>query len=187
MKRKEVILFMTVGTGTHLNSDEESSTILARKLYYTINKIHPNHVVFFASDKSKETIKYIEELFRKDNDEFIPQEDYQIVTISAIDDLNVCFEAYESKIWELDYMDDTDYQIIMDYTSGTKTMSAAMASCGMFYSKDLISIGGDRSTGEVSMGTEIINYQNIYKIYDKFALMRTRFNFNANRFRASTF
>lgn len=175
---------MTVGTGTNLNSNEENAMTLARKLYYTINKIHPNHVVFFASDKSKATIKYIEELFEKDNDEFIPEEDYQIVTINAIDDLNVCFEAYESKIWEFDYFDDTDYQIIMDYTSGTKTMSAAMASCGMFYSKDLISIGGDRSTGEVSMGTEIINYQNIYKIYDKFALMRTRSNFNANRFRA---
>ncbi len=70
----------------------------------------------------------------------------------------------------------------MDYTSGTKTMSAAMACCGMFYSKDLISIGGDRSTGEVSAGTEIINYQNLYKIYDKFALMRIRNNFNSNPF-----
>ena len=184
MKRKEVILFMTVGTGTHLNSDEEGSRTLARKLYYTIGKIHPNHVVFFASEKSKETIGYIEELFRKDDDEFIPDEDYQIVTISAIDDLNTCFETYESKIWEFDYLSDKDYQIIMDYTSGTRTMSAAMASCGMFYSKDLISVVGDRTTGEVSMGTEILNYQNLYKIYDKFALMRIRNNFNANRFMA---
>ncbi|MBE6501995.1 MAG: TIGR02710 family CRISPR-associated protein [Methanobrevibacter thaueri] len=185
MKRKEVVLFMTVGTGTNLNSSEESSKTLARKLYYTIEKIRPIHVVFFASDKSKETIGYIEELFTMDNDEFIAGEDYQIVEISAIDDLNTCFEAYESKIWEFDYIDDeNDYKIIMDYTSGTKTMSAAMASCGMFYSKDLISVGGDRSTGEVSRGTEIINYQNIYKIYDKFVLMRTRYNFNANRFMA---
>ena len=175
---------MTVGTGTNLNSNEESSMMLARKLYYTITKIHPHHVIFFASDKSKETIKYVEELFLKDDDEFIKDEDYQIVLINAIDDLNTCFEAYESKIWELYTAKDNDYQIIMDYTSGTKTMSAAMASCGMFYSKDLISVGGDRSTGEVSRGTEIINYQNIYKIYDKFALMRVRYNFNANRFMA---
>ncbi|MEE1150859.1 MAG: TIGR02710 family CRISPR-associated CARF protein [Methanobrevibacter sp.] len=184
MKRKEVILFMTVGTGTNLNINEENSQNHAQKLYYTINKIRPDKVIFFASDKSKGTVEYIEELFQKDNDEFILDEDYQIVIINAIDDLNTCFEAYESKIWELDYEDDGDYDIIMDYTSGTKTMSAAMASCGMFYSKDLISVGGDRSTGEVSRGTEIINYQNIYKIYDKFALMRTRNNFNANRFRA---
>ena len=184
MKRKKVILFMTVGTGTNLNINEENSKNHAQKLYYTINKIRPDKVIFFASDKSKGTVEYIKELFHKDNDEFILDEDYQIVIINAIDDLNTCFEAYESKIWELDYEDDNDYDIIMDYTSGTKTMSAAMASCGMFYSKDLISVGGDRSTGEVSRGTEIINYQNIYKIYDKFALMRTRNNFNANRFRA---
>ena len=181
MKRKKVILFMTVGTGTNLNINEENSQNHAQKLYYTINKIRPDKVIFFASDKSKGTVEYIEELFQKDNDEFILDEDYQIVIINA---MNTCFEAYESKIWELDYEDDGDYDIIMDYTSGTKTMSAAMASCGMFYSKDLISVGGDRSTGEVSRGTEIINYQNIYKIYDKFALMRTRNNFNANRFRA---
>ena len=184
MKRKEVILFMTVGTGTNLNANEESSRSHARKLYYTINKIRPDKVIFFASDRSKGTIRFIEELFKKDNDEFVPDEDYKIVTINAIDDLNTCFESYESMIWEYDYNNDNDYDIIMDYTSGTKTMSAAMASCGMFYSKDLISVGGDRSTGEVSRGTEIINYQNIYKIYDKFTLMRTRYNFNANRFRA---
>jgi len=140
-------------------------------------------VVFFASDKSKHTIPYIEELFKLDNDEFIEGEDYQIANIEAIDDFNACFEVFESKIWELDYSDENKkYQIIMDYTSGTKTMSAAMACCGMFYNKDLISVGGDRSTGEVSAGTEIINYQNLYKIYDKFALMRIRNYFNANRF-----
>ncbi|WP_407421747.1 TIGR02710 family CRISPR-associated CARF protein [Methanobrevibacter sp.] len=182
MKRKEIVLFMTVGTGINANTKEEGFKLLAQKLYSTINKIYPNYVVFFASQRSKHTINYIEELFKKDNDEFIINEDYEIISIEAIDDFNSCFEAFESKIWELDYFAEKNYEIIMDYTSGTKTMSAAMACCGMFYSKDLISIGGDRSTGEVSAGTEIINYQNLYKIYDKFALMRIRNNFNSNRF-----
>lgn len=182
MKRKEIVLFMTVGTGINSDTKDEGFKLLAQKLYSTINKIYPNYVVFFASQRSKHTINYIEELFKKDNDEFIINEDYEIISIEAIDDFNSCFEAFESKIWELDYSTDKNYEIIMDYTSGTKTMSASMACCGMFYSKDLISIGGDRSTGEVSAGTEIINYQNLYKIYDKFALMRIRNNFNSNRF-----
>ena len=182
MKRKEIVLFMTVGTGINADTREEGFKLLAQKLYSTINKIYPNYVVFFASQRSKHTINYIEELFKKDSDEFIINEDYEIISIEAIDDFNSCFEAFESKIWELDYFTEKNYEIIMDYTSGTKTMSAAMACCGMFYSKDLISIGGDRSTGEVSAGTEIINYQNLYKIYDKFALMRIRNNFNSNRF-----
>lgn len=182
MKRREIILFMTVGTGFNANS-EEGFKLLSKKLYSTITKINPNHVVFFASNKSKNTIKYIEELFKLDDDEFIQDEDYHIVPMEAIDDFNSCFESFEYELWKYDYIDQTNnYQIIMDYTSGTKTMSAAMACCGMFYLKDLISVGGDRSTGEVSSGTEIINYQNLYKIYDKFALMRIRHNFNSNRF-----
>ena len=70
----------------------------------------------------------------------------------------------------------------MDYTSGTKTMSSAMACCGMFYSKDLITIGGDRKNGIVVAGTGTIQYQNLYKVYDRISLMRVRNHFNANRF-----
>lgn len=184
MRRREIVLFMTVGTGSNIDAEEMGFKLLARKLYSTINKIYPHHVVFFASEKSRHTIQFIEDLFCQDNDEFVEGEDYQIVLIEAIDDFNSCFEEFETKIWEFDYESDNDYNIIMDYTSGTKTMSAAMACCGLFYSKDLISVVGDRSTGEVSAGTEQINYQNLYKIYDKFALMRIRYNFNANRFMA---
>lgn len=174
---------MTVGTGFNLKSDEIGFKLLAKKLYSTINKIYPDYVVFFASEKSKRTIKYIEDLFTQEGDEFIPEDDFQIVPMESIDDFNSCFEIFESKIWEFEYSNEgEEYKIIMDYTSGTKTMSASMACCGLFYSKDLISVGGDRSLGEVSAGTELINYQNLYKIYDKFALMRTRYNFNAHRF-----
>ncbi len=185
MKRKEIALFMIVGTGIGSNSEENGFQLLANKLYSTITKIHAHYVVFFASEKSKETIKYIAEIFEKNNDEFIIGEDYEIVPIEAIDDFNICFETFERKIWKFDFgKNNSKYHIIMDYTSGTKTMSAAMACCGMFYSKELISVSGDRSTGEVSAGTELINHQNLYKIYDKFSLMRTRYNFNANRFMA---
>lgn len=181
MKRKDVALFMIVGTGIN-SSDEEGVRLLAQKMYSTITKIYPNQVIFFASEKSKKTIEYIEELFKQNNDEFIPDEDYQIVPLEAIDDFNTCFEVVESKIWELDTDITREYKIIMDYTSGTKTMSAAMACCGMFYNKSLISVGGDRSTGEVSSGTEIINYQNLYKIYDRISIARVRRLFNSNNF-----
>ena len=139
MKRKEIVLFMTVGTGSNLDSEEIGFKLLAKKLYSTINKIYPNHVVFFASEKSKHTIQYIEELFKQDNDEFILDEDYQIVQIESIDDFSTCFEIFESKIWEFDYINENDFKIIMDYTSGTKTMSAAMACCGIFYCSSPVS------------------------------------------------
>lgn len=75
MKRKDVVLFMIVGTGFNADSEDAGFKLLAQKLYSTINKIYPNYVVFFASDRSKNTIKYIEELFKHENDEFVVGED----------------------------------------------------------------------------------------------------------------
>ena len=65
MKRKDVALFMIVGTG--INSNDEGGRMLAQKMYSTITKIYPDYVVFFASEKSKKTISYIEKLFENDN------------------------------------------------------------------------------------------------------------------------
>ena len=173
---------MTVGTGINPDSDIEGYKRLAKGLYNSIDKISPNYIVFFASEKSKTTIDYVKELFEADDDEFIEGEDYEIAILEDIDDFNDCFETFEFKVWQLSIVSDEKHEIIMDYTSGTKTMSAAMACCGMFYSKDLISVIGERKKGFVSEGTEVIKYQNLYKVYDKFSIMRVRNYFNANRF-----
>ena len=138
--------------------------------------------MFFASEISKNVIDYVKELFEADDDELIEGQDYEIVILEQVDNFNNCFEAFEQKIWQLDILSEDKYEIIMDYTSGTRTMSAAMACCGMFYSKDLITVSGDNKNGIVTPGTESIQYQNLYKVYDKFSLMRIRNYFNANRF-----
>ena len=173
---------MTVGTGVNPNSDEESYQRLAKVLYNSINKISPDYIVFFASEISMNTIDYVKELFEADDDVFIEGEDYEIAILNDIDSFNDCFEAFERMVWKFNILSEDKHEIIMDYTSGTKTMSAAMACCGMFYSVDLISVTGDRKNGTVSLGTETIKYQNLYKVYDKFSLMRVRNYFNANRF-----
>ena len=182
MKRKIKTLFMTVGTGVNPNSDIEGYKNLAKGIYSSINKIYPDYIVFFASEISKNTIDYVKELFEEDDDDFIEGQDYEIVILEEIDNFNSCFEAFEAKIWKLDILSEDKHEIIMDYTSGTKTMSAAMACCGMFYSKDLITVSGDRKSGVVSPGTESIQYQNLYKVYDRISLMRMRSHFNGNRF-----
>ena len=182
MRRKIKTLFMTVGTGINPNSEMEGNQILAKGLYNSINKISPDYIVFFASERSKKTIDYVKELFEADDDEFIEEEDYEIAILEDIDSFNDCFETFEYKLWQFDILSEEKHEIIMDYTSGTKTMSAAMACCGMFYSKDLISVSADRKNGTVSVGTETIKYQNLYKVYDKFSLMRVRNYFNNNRF-----
>ena len=173
---------MTVGTEINPKSDVEGFQILAKGIYSSIHKIYPDYIVFFASEISKNVIEYVKELFEADDDEFIEGQDYEIVILEQVDNFNNCFEAFEQKIWQLDILSEDKYEIIMDYTSGTRTMSAAMACCGMFYSKDLITVSGDNKNGIVTPGTESIQYQNLYKVYDKFSLMRIRNYFNANRF-----
>ena len=182
MKRKIKTLFMTIGTEINPKSDVEGFQILAKGIYSSIHKIYPDYIVFFASEISKNVIEHVKELFEADDDEFIEGQDYEIILLEQVDNFNSCFEAFEQKIWQLDVFSEEKYEIIMDYTSGTRTMSAAMACCGMFYSKDLITVSGDNKNGIVTPGTESIQYQNLYKVYDKFALMRIRNYFNANRF-----
>ena len=182
MKRKIKTLFMTVGTGVNPNSEIEGYKLLSKGIYNSIDKISPDFIVFFASELSKNTIQYVKELFEEDDDEFIEGEDYEVVILEDIDQFNSCFEAIEQKIWQYDILSEEKHEIVMDYTSGTKTMSSAMACCGMFYSKDLITIGGDRKNGIVVAGTGTIQYQNLYKVYDRISLMRVRNHFNANRF-----
>ena len=173
---------MTVGTGVNPNSDIEGFQHLAKGIYSSISKIYPDYIIFFASELSKGTIDFVKELFEADDDEFIEGQDYEIVILEDIDNFNSCFEAFEAKIWKLDILSEEKNEIIMDYTSGTKTMSAAMVCCGMFYSKDLITVSGDRKRGFVSPGTESIQFQNLYKVYDRFSIMRMRSHFNENRF-----
>lgn len=101
MKRKELVLFMIVGTGINSNPREIGFKLLAKKLYSTITKIYPNYVVFFASSKSKQTINYIGELFAEEGDEFVEEQDYQIVPVEAIDDFSACFEILNQKYGNL--------------------------------------------------------------------------------------
>ena len=173
---------MTIGNEFNPKSEMEDFQILAKGIYSSIHKIYPDYIVFFASEISKNVIDYVKELFEADDDELIEGQDYEIVILEQVDNFNNCFEAFEQKIWQLDILSEDKYEIIMDYTSGTRTMSAAMACCGMFYSKDLITVSGDNKNGIVTPGTESIQYQNLYKVYDKFSLMRIRNYFNANRF-----
>ena len=173
---------MTIGNEFNPKSEMEDFQILAKGIYSSIHKIYPDYIVFFASEISKNVIEYVKELFEADDDELIEGQDYEIVILEQVDNFNNCFEAFEQKIWQLDILSEDKYEIIMDYTSGTRTMSAAMACCGMFYSKDLITVSGDNKNGIVTPGTESIQYQNLYKVYDKFSLMRIRNYFNANRF-----
>ena len=175
MARKKTALLMPVGTG--VGGTDEATDSLAHGILYSIDTYNPDEVIFFGSELSKKTI---ESLSKQYEDEFEEEFDYyEFIQIEAIDDFKKYFDAFKAKIEEL-----SDYKVIIDYTSGTKTMTMSAAFASMLYRKKLYFISGERKDGVVIRGTEKAISQNLYPIYDDLMITKIKELFNINRFEA---
>ncbi len=170
-----MILFMTVGTGTGQNADARKN--LAHGLLVSVEHYRPDKCVFFGSEKSKETIEELKKQYIKSRGKEI---EYESVVFSngEIDNFNILFRRMKEKLEE--YVSD---DIVIDYTSGTKTMTMCAAIVSMLYHKKLSLVTGTRSLdGIVICGTEMISEQNLYLAYDDMLFSRFKELFNAYRF-----
>ena len=175
MARIETALLMTVGTG--IGESMEAPESLAHAMLYSIDSYNPDKVVFFGSELSKITISSLKDQFK---DNFHNEFDYyEFIQLDEIDNFKAYFNAFKSKILEL-----SDYKIIIDYTSGTKTMTMAAAFASMMFNKKLFFVSGEREYGIVKKGTEKIISQNLYPIYDDLMISKIKEFFNLNRFEA---
>ena len=167
MARKKTVLLMTVGTGM----DDGKS--LSHGIFYSIEHHNPDKIIFFGSDASKNTITHIEDDINEDYG------GYEFVQVDNIDEFKDFFASIKEKILEFN-----EDKVIIDYTSGTKTMTAAAAFASMVYHKNLVVVGGNRENGLIKSGTEKIISQNLYPIYDDLMMEKVRELFNSNRFEA---
>jgi CRISPR-associated protein (TIGR02710 family) len=168
---------MTVGTG--IGDSQEKIDSLAHGLLYSIKDTNPDHVVFFGSDKSKNTINSLKKQYHNEfKSDFNESEKYDFVNLINIDNFNECFDKFKEKL--LEYKEDI---IKIDYTSGTKTMTMTAAISATIYKKDLFLVAGKRGEDSiVKRGTEEKKVQNLYQVYDKFILDKIKDAFNSNRF-----
>lgn len=174
MARIKTALLMTVGTGI---GGQVATEDLAHAILFSIDNSNPDIVIFFGSEKSKKTVESVKEQYLN---EFEEEFDYfEFIHLEQIDDFKIYFEAFKRKIQELD-----GYKIIIDYTSGTKTMTMSAAFASMLYRKNLYFVGGEREDGAVIRGTEKIISQNLYPIYDDLMISKIKELFNTNRFDA---
>lgn len=163
---------MTVGTGKR---DERSITSLAHGLLVSITHYNPDMIIFFGSEESKETVESVKRQYYENRGEEL---NHEFVTIAKIDEFDECFERFKDEIGKKD-----DYEIVIDYTSGTKTMTMSAAICSMLYHKRLSLISGKRGDdGLVIRRTEKIIEQSLYSAYDKILLDRVKYMFNLYRF-----
>lgn len=171
MARKKVVLAMTLGVDDELNT-------VAIKAVASIQHVRPDYIIFFTSEQSKFTIETIKELVKDDYDEFIEGEDYEVNIIKDIDSFNECYYLYFNKFNEFW----NQCKLIVDYTSGTRTMSASLAVACVFYEGELISVGGLRENGFVKKGTETIRSHNVYSVRDNILLYYIIKMFNDYRY-----
>lgn len=173
---RKIVLLMTVGTGVGEDKDKKIER-LAHGLLSSILHYHPEKIVFFGSEKSKDTIKSLKKQYKEEtNEEFI---NHDFVLISKIDNFDECFLRIRKKVEEYE----KDYEVIIDYTSGTKTMTTAASVCSILYHKKLSLISGNRGkNGIVILGTESVIEQNLYSAYDKYLFDKFKELFNFYHF-----
>ena len=166
---------MTVGTGIGLDKEKKVRS-LAHGLLASILHYSPEKVVFFGSEESIATVESLKGQYLEAKSAEL--NNYEFVTINNIDDFDECFDKMKDKIEEHD-----EHEIIIDYTSGTKTMTMSAAICSMLYHKRLSLVSGKRGeNGIVISGTEKIIEQSLYSAYDKTLLDRIKDLFNLYRF-----
>lgn len=175
MPRRKTALLMTVGTG--IGGKKEVTDDLAHGILYSIDTCNPDKVVFFGSELSKKTIESLKEQYLERFEEEFDY--YEFIQLEQIDDVKVYFEAFKSKILEL-----SDYKVIIDYTSGTKTMTMSSGFAAMLFKKNLFFVSGQRDKGLVIKGTEKLISQNLYPIYNDLMITKIKELFNTNRFEA---
>lgn len=174
MARKKTALMMTVGTG--VGDLEKAREDLAHGMLFSIDERNPDIVILFGSEKSKLTVNSLKKQYLEQyGEEF---DFYEFIQIDNIDTYEDYFNAFKSKIHEME----DEYRIVIDYTSGTKTMTMSAALASMIYRKKLIVVAGERKDGTVIRGTEKIVYQNLFPIYDNITIDQIKESFNANRF-----
>lgn len=132
-------MLITVGTGRYRED-------IAKAILISINDKNPDRVIFFCTDKSKEeTIPFIEKDYKN----------FEVVILKDENDL----EAIKQKCDEvIEKLKREDAYIVVDYTSGTKAMSAGIILSAIENEVNYISyIAGSRDeSGRVIPGTERI-------------------------------
>lgn len=165
-------MILTIGTG--INSEKGSNNI-AQALNQSINNCNPEEIVFIVTPKSKEiTLFKIKKLLNIDH-----------IKETLIEDLNDFNSIYSIITNEIKSLKKRDYHITIDYTSGTKAMSAAACTAGVLEFCDLSYIGGRRGKNNIVIsGREKISTFKPIDVFISFQKKLLKHLFNQHQFDA---
>ncbi len=162
-------MIISVGTGR----DRQD---IAKAILFSIRLNHPDYIRFLVSDVSeKETLPFITQEID------IP---YDPMKQEEINDVEKIYFEYVEQIKDCERKGFALKDIVADYTSGTKSMSAALLMAAITTGIGTVSyIYGDRdSGGRVIPGTERSMYMNPNRFYAEKTLLEAKKLFNIHRF-----
>ncbi|HID43499.1 MAG TPA: TIGR02710 family CRISPR-associated protein [Archaeoglobaceae archaeon] len=168
------VLFSTSGVGVGKNGEAMKS--LAGSILKVIEHENPDKVVFFSTEEADKTIEIVNDLFKK---KYGCELNYEIHHVYQ-DDFNACF----SRMMEI-ASTYKEWRVGVNYTPGTKTMSAALAAVGAFLNVPIIYVSGKREKGIVKKGTEVVLASTPYKFRDILILRKVSELFNSLLFNSA--
>jgi len=172
--KNKKVLVMTIGTGA-------TGTDIAHGLFFSIKDANPNLLILIGSQKSFETtLNHLKKL--------IQQADLQIeIEEKIIDEVNDLEKLHFEYTKLIHYLVKNGYSlnnISIDYTSGTKAMSAALVSAAIETKVGFLSyVYGERGEGgRVKSGTERRNSLSPNKLYSNNIFQKAVELFNSYRY-----
>jgi CRISPR-associated protein (TIGR02710 family) len=136
-------LVQSVGTGTRLGMD------ITQPLRWHLQKSHPDFVVWVVSDESQAHAE------RMAQEMHFNQERYEFRRVTAFEDVERVYRDCRALLRDLGAQGFPASSIEVDYTSGTKAMTAGLALAAVAHGCGTLSyIAGDRDAGVVISGTE---------------------------------
>lgn len=164
---------VTVGVGIGENKEKASESI-AHGIIFSIKENNPDKVFFIVSEESeKVTIPIITNKIDKIS--------YKLVKVDDENDVNKCFKATLEAIRKAK---EEGYGVTVDFTSGTKAMSAGAVTAATIELATLSYVAGERVGGRVFPGTERLEVYKPWRVvlekqYETLANL-----FNHNQFKA---
>lgn len=171
------VLMMTVGTGT--GPDPGRGQRLAQGLLYSVQQQKPERVIFLVTEESeRETLPHILQ-------ELGPNLDHEVRRLSRIGNVEEVYWQTTECLSELIAQGLAPHEITLDYTSGTKAMSAGAAIAAATLEVGTLSyVNGRREQGVVIPGTEELRILRPYRIVIDRRLRELKVMFNRYQFDA---
>jgi predicted MPP superfamily phosphohydrolase len=168
-------LIISVGTGVGVTKDAVES--LANGIAFSIQHHNPDKTFFVTSQESQKTT--LPKILQKTN-----LQNYETIVIKNIDDIQQIYATLQPEFQRIRKQYN---HVTVDYTSGTKAMSAALAILGTVYEVNTLSYigGGPRIGGVVPDKAEkILIIQPHFAIAERKIKTATQL-FNQNQFNAT--